>query len=137
MTPFLQNTLSFLSIRMCQHSSQETSDLHLDFQIRKSFSGFPVCIPDNKCPGNPIFFPVLVFSLVIYIILCWSCTASKVHGYVKYIPNFHTYWAYSGHYIAALQTTLLVKTYYSYISGAPELVPQVPRPWDQCWKQNL
>ena len=24
-----------------------------------------------------------------------------------------------------------------YVSGAPEPVPQVPRPRDQCWKQNL
>ena len=26
---------------------------------------------------------------------------------------------------------------YMYMAGAPEPVPQVPRPWDQCWKQNL
>ena len=23
------------------------------------------------------------------------------------------------------------------VTGVPELVPQIPRPWDQCWKQNL
>ena len=25
----------------------------------------------------------------------------------------------------------------AHITGAPEPVPQVPRPQDQCWKQNL